>query len=169
MTNSTISISTLKYTRWEDFFQKFKEVVNIFIEVYKPQFFERIGLRYIDAYKKKELNLDGVSWTKLINQPWIGVLSSIDEKKAVISTIDTEFKKDEKSTRIKVHSGLGRLSNYPDLVFIIDSDFINISNIDIDDWISVSEKLHDYSDEFYQDTITEKLKEQLKPIPIGAQ
>lgn len=165
LTNSTISISTLKYTKWEDFFPVFKNVVEVFIKIYRPQFFERIGLRYIDAYKREKLGLEGIPWSQLIKQPWIGVLSEFDETKTVLSTLDTEYKLDD-STRLKIHSGLGQLNNYKKSVFIIDSDFINISNISISDWVSISETLHNHSDDFYQRTITDILKEKLKPIPM---
>lgn len=165
LTNSAISISTLKYTKWEDFFPVFKKVVEVFVKIYRPQFFERIGLRYIDAYKREELGLEGIPWSQLIKQPWIGVLSEFDETKTVLSTLDTEYKLDD-STRLKIHSGLGQLNNYTKSVFIIDSDFINISNISITDWVSISETLHNHSDDFYQGTITDILKEKLNPIPV---
>lgn len=166
LTNSSISISTLRYTKWEDFFELFKQVADVFIKVYKPLYFERIGLRYIDAFKKKELGLEDTPWSELITQPWIGVLKDIQEKNVVLSSIDTEYKLDDNISRLKVHSGIGQLNNYSDSVFIIDSDFINISNIDISNWIAVSEKLHDYSDDFYQRTITDKLKKKLNPMPV---
>ena len=166
LTNSTISISTLKYTKWEDFFPVFKNVVEVFIKIYHPQFFERIGLRYIDAYKREELGLEGKLWSQLIKQPWIGVLDNIDEGNAFLSSLDTEYLLDDGISHIKVHSGLGRISNYISPVFIIDSDFIHIANENVNEWEKITNKLHDYSDDFYQSTITDLLKDALKPRKI---
>ena len=166
LTNSTISISTLKYTKWEDFFSLFSEVVQCFNDVYKPQYFERIGLRYIDAFRKEQLELTDTPWNELINKPWIGVLSDIDEEKTLLSTTDTEYLLDDSNTHLKVHSGIGRINNYPNPVFIIDSDFIHIANENIEEWKKIAETLHNFSDDFYQRTITEKLKKSLKPTNL---
>lgn len=166
LSNSTISISTLKYERWEFFIELFTKTVKEFLNIYSPPYIERIGLRYIDAFKRKELNLNGVSWNKLINHPWIGVLDTIDENKALLSSLDTEYILDDNISHLKVHSGLGRINNYQDPVFIIDSDFIHIANENVDDWESITNRLHDYSDNFYQSTITPQLKKALKPKEI---
>ena len=166
LSNSTISMSTLKYERWEMFIEQFKKTLEAFIKIYSPQYIERIGLRYIDAFKREELELKDVSWDKLIKQPWIGVLNTIDEGNALLSTLDTEYLLNDGISHIKVHSGLGRLSNYIHPVFIIDSDFIHIANENVEKWEKITNKLHDYSDDFYQSTITDLLKNALKPRKI---
>ena len=54
LSNSTISMSTLKYERWEMFIEQFKKTLEAFIKIYSPQYIERIGLRYIDAFKRED-------------------------------------------------------------------------------------------------------------------
>ncbi len=48
LTNEFISISTLSYHRWEEMLSHLKTPLSAFEKIYKPPFYERIGLRYID-------------------------------------------------------------------------------------------------------------------------
>lgn len=47
LTSGFISLSTINYTRWEDMLSHFLTPFNTFLKIYRPPFFERIGLRYI--------------------------------------------------------------------------------------------------------------------------
>ena len=77
LTSSFVSMSTVNYTRWEDFFSRFRSVLANFVDVYHPAFYERIGLRYIDAFSREKLNITDKSWKELIQSPWIGPLSEV--------------------------------------------------------------------------------------------
>lgn len=52
MSSSFIALSTLNYTRWEEFRERIKSVMTMFQEVYKTNIFVRIGLRYKDVITK---------------------------------------------------------------------------------------------------------------------
>ena len=83
LTQNFIALSTLRYGHWEEFAQKLDKVLALFIQIYQPAFFERIGLRYVNAFSRKRLGLEGELWDDLINAPFIGVLSEpdVDETK----------------------------------------------------------------------------------------
>lgn len=49
LTSSFIAISTMGYTQWEDFTRHIEFVVPLFEEEYRPAFYTRVGLRYVDA------------------------------------------------------------------------------------------------------------------------
>ena len=49
LTSSFIAISTVRYTRWEDFVEHINYVIPKFERKYSPAFYTRVGLRYIDA------------------------------------------------------------------------------------------------------------------------
>ena len=66
LTDAFIALATPAYTKWEDFAAKLDEVLAQFISVYHPAFFERIGLRYINAFSRKALDLEGVPFADLI-------------------------------------------------------------------------------------------------------
>ena len=63
LTQGFIALSTLSYTRWEDFATRLDRPLAQFIQLYQPAFFERIGLRYVNAVSRQRLGLEGNSGT----------------------------------------------------------------------------------------------------------
>lgn len=45
-----------------------------FIQIYQPAFFERIGLRYVNAFSRRALGLEELLWDDLIREPYLGIL-----------------------------------------------------------------------------------------------
>ena len=129
LTSSFISISTLSYYSWENLFDKFETPFKQFVEIYNPAFIERVGLRYVDAYSKKKLNIEHLQWRELIQPHLLGELVHLDEKDVISSSIDTEYLLDDNISRVKIHAGLGNINNDPEKVFVIDSDFIHINSL----------------------------------------
>jgi uncharacterized protein (TIGR04255 family) len=76
LSRTFLSITTSKYTVWEDFISKFQHSINALFEIYKPPFITRIGLRYIDIFNRSGLGLKDINWTELINPYFLGLLSS---------------------------------------------------------------------------------------------
>lgn len=163
LTSSFISISTVNYTKWEDMKGRFSKPLEAFESIYKPQFYERIGLRYIDAYSRAKLHLEGTMWRDLIESNWLGPLALIDESKVVLAGNDIEYIMDDGISRAKIHCGLGSLNDNPETVFIIDSDFIHISTIGLSKKSVVLEYLHDNAKKFIESAITKKLHEAMIP------
>lgn len=163
LTSSFISISTLSYTKWEDMQNRLSGPLEAFESIYKPPFYERIGLRYIDAYSRKRLHLEGTPWKDLIGENWIGPLASIEENKVVLSGNDIEYVLDDEKSRAKIHCGLGKINDDPETVFIIDSDFIQIATIDKSAKDTALEYLHKNAKLFIEDVITSKLHEAMMP------
>ena len=48
LTSTFISLACKHYTRWETFAQKLDKPLAAFIQTYKPAYFQRIGLRYLN-------------------------------------------------------------------------------------------------------------------------
>lgn len=163
LTNSFISISTLAYTRWEEMLEHFKNPLAKFEEMYLPPFYERIGLRYIDAFSRTKLGLESSEWKELINPFYLGALQSVDERKVVFAGVDVEYQMEDPALRMKIHSGLGNVNNSPDRVFIIDSDSICIKNIEKEESMDILDKLHSNAKEVIGEAITEKLHSAMEP------
>lgn len=163
LTSGFISLSTLRYTRWEDMLTHFELPFAKFIELYKPPFFERIGLRYIDAFSRNKLDLGNKLWCELIQPNWLGAISSVEEKRVVNSGLDVEYFLDNGISRVKVHAGLGNINNDPERVFIVDSDFIHIDNTKVSDFQDIVEYLHDNSGRFIRSVITDTLHQAMHP------
>ena len=55
LTSRFISLACNRYTNWEDFARKLDKPLAAFIQLYKPAYFERVGLRYINFISRKNL------------------------------------------------------------------------------------------------------------------
>lgn len=163
LTNSFITVSTSQYTKWKDFFTLFNKSFEALCKAYNINSFIRVGLRYIDAISKKEVNLENTPWTELINTPWTGVLEEIDEKQCSVSSVDSEFVLED-YIREKIHTGLGKLTNDNEVRFIIDEDFVFLNKINKSDVLSICTKLHSYSYNSFRSKISDKLHNAMNPI-----
>lgn len=166
LTSGFISISTVDYTRWEEFFRKFIGVLEKFEKIYMPPFYERIGLRYIDAFSRKKLNIEEKSWKDLISSTWLGAFAFVTEEDVINTGIDVEYQLSDKISRAKIHAGLGNINNDTENVFIVDSDFIHINNTNTTDSKKILEYLHGNAKDFIHSVIKEELHLAMQPEKI---
>lgn len=172
LTKDFIALSTLRYTTWEEFAQKLDKVLALFIQIYQPAFFERIGLRYINAFSRKRLGLEGELWDDLINQPFIGVLSEPDVEETLVHkcALDVEMALGE-DRRLKLHAGPGMLGDGkqdPEPKFILDGDFsVAGKQLPAQRIAGDLDVLHDYAVRLFNSAITKELHDAMGPTPIG--
>ena len=98
LTKGFIALSTYGYTRWEDFAQRLDRVLAAFIETYHPSWFTRVGLRYVNAFRREALGLDGMLWKELITPGFLGLMGEEDAQ-------ETAFLKHELSATFQVPGG----------------------------------------------------------------
>ena len=72
LTGTFISLSCSRYTGWEDFAARLDKPLASFIQIYKPAYFERVGLRYLNFFSRKELGLEGVPFRELFAPCYLG-------------------------------------------------------------------------------------------------
>lgn len=170
LTKDFIALSTLRYTRWEDFAAQLDKPLAQFIQTYQPAFFERIGLRYVNAFSRKRLELEDCLWDDLIQPPYLGALGEpdVDETKVSKSSVDTEMVLADGS-RMKVHAGPGLLNGGkqdPEPKFILDGDFAVSGNTSADKVPAVMEGLHEHAVRLFNGAITEELRTAMGPLPM---
>jgi len=173
VTQDFIALSTLAYTRWEDFAQQLDKILAHFIQIYHPAFFQRIGLRYVNAFSRRALGLQDQLWDDLINSPFIGVLDQpdLDEKAVAKSALDVEINLGE-DRRLKLHAGPGILSanqkQDPEPRFILDEDVSIIrQEIPLDQFTEQIGVLHDYAVRLFNAALTQELKDAMGQTPIA--
>ena len=168
LAKNQLAISTLRYGQWEDMVERFERPLKAFSEVYDQTYFERIGLRYVDAIKRSELGLEGVEWKELIQPHLLGCLGFPQEESIKVSSnvLRAEIMMDGISVRVS--SGLG-IINIDDNskkqvnAFILDCDYYQIGKVDMGKIDEVAEKLHQKSTVFFRKSITKKLHDAMEP------
>ena len=171
LTRNFISLSTVAYTSWEEFGQKLDQPLAQFIRLYQPAFFQRIGLRYVNLFSRKALDLEGEPWSELFTEPYLGILTEEDvsENSTVQCTVDFDTALDS-SCRVKAHAGPGMVKqqnpNVPqdkEVKFVLDFDLYMSGEIQPMLAAGALETLHGHSTALFQGAITEKLHRALEP------
>lgn len=171
LTNSFISLSTVAYPGWESFGQHFDLPLAQFIKIYQPAFFERIGLRYVNIFSRRALELEGEPWRELISSPYLGILAEedVDESAARKCSVDVEINLDS-TCRAKIHAGPGMVKQNipnaptdPEVKFIFDLDLYMGGQIDPRMAAGGLETLHGHSTPLFQGAISDKLHGALDP------
>ena len=117
-----IALSTRKYERWEQFRQTLQDVWSAFQAEYRPSHLTRIGLRYKNAVKRKELGLAGTPWHELLQNHILGVLqepSIVDKVRSSIQEVLLSASPDE---QVRIRHGLGS-GDPAEASYLIDADF----------------------------------------------
>ena len=170
LTSTFFALSTSSYTTWDDFLSRLYDPFNALIELYKPAFFERIGLRYIDAFRRQHLGLADTPWNELIEPFALGFLSNrdiMDEVKGFSSIGEIDI---GNGALARINTTLGYVGSIdtqmntgnPELSFIVDSDMF-YGKKTIEQAFPSLDSLHGTSTKLIRALITDKLHEAMEP------
>ena len=171
LTSKFISLSCSKYTRWEDFAQKLDKPLAAFIQIYKPAYFERVGLRYVNFFSRFALGLEGVPFSNLIAPCYLGILSEEDVKEAATTRcsldMDTAIRG---GCRVKIHAGPGMVKrgNQQDqeVKFIFDQDLYMPGQVPVNLSAGALQTLHAQAFSIFRGAVTDQLHEAMDPHQI---
>ena len=168
LTNTFIALATPAYTCWESFARKLDEVLVHFIKVYKPAFFERIGLRYINAFSRAALDLEDTPFSELIRPGYLGLMAEDDVQERAFSRIMQEAEMAlPGGCRLKLHCGPGMVkrNNVDDkeIKFILDNDIFMSGKIAMRDSAGALNTAHINADRIFRGAITDTLHDAMDP------
>ena len=168
LTSRFISLCCSKYTCWEDFARKLDKPLAAFIQIYKPAYFERAGLRYVNFISRKALDLTGVPFRELIAPCYLGPLGEEDVNEAGCSrcSLDAELSI-RGGCRVKIHAGPGIIQRNgkmdKEVKFIFDQDLFMPGQIPVNLSAGALQTLHSQAYSIFRGAITEKLHDALDP------
>lgn len=172
LTNHFIALTCQNYSDWETFAGMLDQPLAQFIRIYKPSFFERVGLRYLNAVSRSELGLQGVPWSELITPPYLGMLGApgVEEKGVTRCTQEMETAL-AGGCRLKLHSGPGmiRRAGRPEdkeVKWILDLDFFMSGNVPVNLAATSLQTLHLHSAGVFHGALTETLRDAMHPSPL---
>ena len=169
LTKDFIALTTSRYTRWEEFARLLDKVLYQFIQVYKPACFDRVGLRYINAFSRNALGLENVPWKDLIEEKYLGFLSeeTLAEQAFSRCTQDVDVAID-RSCRLKLHTGPGliRRATEPDnkeIKFVLDTDVSMGGTVPVNLAAGAMSTLHVHAYSVFRAAITDTLHDAMEP------
>lgn len=168
LSGSFLSLSTNRYTRWEDFAAKLDKPLTEFIRIYRPAYFERVGLRYMNFISRRDLNLMHAPFSALIAPAYLGILGDPEavETAAARSTTDADIAI-HGGCRAKLHAGPGMVRRTgqtdPEPKFILDMDLYMPGKLELPHCVGALNTLHAQAYPLFRDAITDTLHEAMEP------
>ena len=171
LTSKFISLACSRYTCWEDFARRLDKPLAAFIKVYKPAYFERVGLRYLNFISRKALNLEGVPFRDLIAPCYLGPLSDEEVNEAASSrcNVDAELAI-RGGCRVKLHAGPGLVKRNgqsdQEVKFIFDQDLFLAGKVPMNMTTGALQTLHAQAYSIFRGAITDTLHDAMEPETI---
>lgn len=168
LTRNFLSLACTRYTCWEDFAGQLDKPLAAFIRIYQPAWFERIGLRYVNAVSRKNLDLEGISFRELFHDRYLGIMADeeIPDGAVMRSGVDADVAI-RGGCRVKIHAGPGqvRRGNVPDpeVKFIFDQDLYMGGKVPVNLSAGALQTLHTQGYAIFRDAITDKLHNAMEP------
>lgn len=171
LTSKFIALACSRYTNWEMFAKKLDKPLAAFIGIYKPAYFERIGLRYLNFISREALDLESHPFRELIKPNYLGLLNDneITEKMSIRNGVDAEISLPD-SVHLKIHAGPGLVKQngqqQKEIKFIFDQDLYIAGSVPVNHSANVLETLHSHAFPVFRNAITELLHEAMEPMDI---
>lgn len=171
LTTKFISLSCSQYTCWEDFAKKLDKPLAAFIQIYKPAYFERVGLRYLNFISRFALGLEGVPFSELIAPCYLGPMAEEDVNEAACTrcSVDAEMSI-RGGCRVKLHAGPGLVKKNgqadKEVKFIFDQDLFLPGQVPVNLSAGALQTLHAQAYGIFRDAITDKLHRAMEPETI---
>ena len=171
LTSKFISLACTNYTCWEDFASHLDKPLAAFIQIYKPAFFERVGLRYVNAISRQALGLVGTRFAELITPCYLGPLGEpeINEVSTSRCTVDVETAI-RGGCRLKLHAGPGFIRRFgkddKEVKFILDLDLSMNGQVPVNLSAGALQTLHGQAFPIFRGAIADVLHEAMEPEEI---
>lgn len=171
LTSTFISLACNRYTCWEDFAKMLDMPLAAFIQLYRPAFFERVGLRYLNFISRKDLGLEDTPFRELMQSQYLGILADDEIIEAATSrtTVDAEFAI-RGGCRAKIHAGPGFVkrggTENKEVHFIFDQDLFLPGKVAINLSAGALETLHSQANAIFRGAITDTLHDAMEPKEI---
>lgn len=168
LTPGSIALSTTAYRRWEQFRDQLQQPLLALIEIYRPSFFERVGLRYVNSIERGRLNLTERRWSELLSPKILGELS--------IPQFESHLEDARRILRIKMpgeagsvllQHGLGTVQGRSETGYTIDFDFYTAEKTEVQNAAAILDSFHERAGRAFRWCITDLLHNALQPNTVG--
>ena len=169
LTSKYVSLSCSRYTGWEAFAAKLDKPLAAFIQIYKPAYFERIGMRYVNFFSRRDLGLEETPYRELIAEKYLGVMADeqVAEQTVGRCGVDAELSL-RGGCRVKLHAGPGQVhragKSDGEVKFIFDQDLYMPGKIAPNLSAPALQTLHALAWSIFRDAITDELHDAMEPM-----
>ena len=163
LTRESLALACSKYRRWEEFKRQFHIAFSVFLDLYSPQFFTRVGLRYQDVIQRNALGLNDVEWKELLQPHIAGELSSQDVANHITQSVNqTTIALDENHGQVLINHGLAT-SQENEQCYLIDSDFSTNQRTETNEVLNRLDYYNHCARRLFRWCITDRLHDAMHP------
>ena len=168
LTSKFISLASSQYTRWEDFAARLDQPLVAFIRTYHPAYFERVGLRYVNFFSRKDLDLEDTPYREMFTPGYLGPMVSEDISESGFSRCSVDFDAAlGHGCRAKIHAGPGMVrrggQQDSESKFVFDQDLYMQGNIPVNTCVGALQTLHLKADSIFRGLITDLTHQAMGP------
>lgn len=165
-----LAVTDRGYTRWEECRGQLEHSLASLEEIYRPAFYNRIGLRYQNVICRSELGLSGVDWSQLLAPHICGELSDPGIASAVEQAarqLVVDLRAD--GGKVQVQHGLitgEPTSGNPETCFGIDADFYTTQRREVSDARKILDEFNRRARFLFRWCIADRLHQAMEPEPL---
>ena len=159
-----LALKCHSYSRWEEFKERFELPVQTFVKEYRPAYYSRVGLRYVDGIRCKSLGLDNVPWAELLKPHITGELCMPEVAAAVDNTSrDISIRLNGNEGVVRIRHGLGTSKSTGEICYVIDADFYTDQKTEIADATGILNHFNRKAGQLFRWCIADKLHDAMEP------
>lgn len=167
ISHESISVLTKNYTRWEQFRRMLDPALSALLELYRPNFFTRIGLRYSNAIQRSRIGLQDHKWSTLLRSEILGELALPRfEDNLTEATRTIRIKIPHGGGALFIQHGLGVVGNDPDASYLIDMDFYKDEKTGVENAGAILDRFNRQAGRGFRWFITDRLHLSLEPTSL---
>lgn len=171
LTSRFISLSCSQYSRWEAFAKQLDKPLAAFIQIYHPAFFERVGLRYVNFFSRRDLRLTDYAYRELFSPCYLGPLVDEDVPDTAPSRCSVDLEMPIRGgCKLKLHAGPGLVKRQgiadQEVNFVFDQDLFLSQQLEIKLFPAALNTLHSQADSIFRGAITDTLHEAMGPEAV---
>ncbi|HSW41044.1 MAG TPA: TIGR04255 family protein [Patescibacteria group bacterium] len=162
-----LSLTAARYERWEEFRDRLLIGLRAMIDLYRPAFFSRVGLRYQDVICRSELGLADVPWSDLLASHIAGELAAepiVDD--VFVAARQLGARLPDVGGQLLLRHGLTLKESTNEVCFLIDADFYTAERTEVADVERALDGFHGQAGRLFRWCIQPRLHEALDPRPI---
>ncbi len=163
-----LSLQTTNYNRWEEFETRLGSLMSALVEIYRPAYFSRLGLRYVDVIARELLGLSGTHWRDLVAPQVLGELGN-SELEGRTEEAGRQLRiKDLDNVGVLLQHGLAFTENAKpgENGYVIDIDVYESGQISNDGALAKFRHFNSTAGRAFRWCITDKLHDALVPRSI---
>lgn len=166
LTSDFLALTAKRYERWEDFKENLRVPRESLLEIYRPAFFSRIGLRYRNVISRSSLGLADTDWSELLNPRILGELSEPFLSPRIKNSGHEVVVDLDENARVRIRHGMARKREGSEILYLIDADYFTEKRTEVNDAINTLDRFNRESGRLFRWCITNRLHEAMVPHTV---